>query len=95
MAQAKIDVEEAKKDPSAAFEDPMDVVRAEGLTIDEKREILRVWEEDARELQVASEEAMTGGEPDRLREVLRAKAALDPQASTRPSAHGGKQGYHK
>lgn len=95
MTQTVIDTEKAIKDPSAVFKDPMDVVRAEGLSMDDKHEILRVWEEDARELQVAAEENMAGGEPDRLQDVLRAKAALEPDAEERPSAHGGKQGYHK
>ena len=95
MTQTVIDTEKAIKDPSAVFQDPMEVVRAEGLSMNEKREILRVWEEDARELQVAANENMGGGEPDRLQDVLRAKAALEPEADKSPSAHGGKQGYHK
>lgn len=94
MAGKQIDVEDARKDPTRVFEHPRDVVEAEGLTREEKLDILRVWEEDARELQVAAEENMGGGEPDRLREVLEARAALEPRRADSGSAHGGKQGYH-
>ncbi|MDP2620200.1 MAG: hypothetical protein Q8P46_08485 [Hyphomicrobiales bacterium] len=94
MVRKQIDFEAAKKDPSRVFEHPADVLRAESLSMNEKRDILRVWEEDARELQVAAEENMGGGEPDRLQDVLEARAALEPCRPDSGSAHGGKQGYH-
>ena len=39
------------------FEDPQDVVATDELTRDQKIEILHRWEYDARELEVAEEEA--------------------------------------
>ncbi len=52
-----IDVSKAMLDPTMVFEDPMDVVATDALTRDQKIEILRRWEYDARELEVAEEEA--------------------------------------
>lgn len=64
--------EDLKADPSGHFADPMDVVRHEALTLEQKLEILESWEHDAIELQAAEAENMAGGEPARLTEVRRA-----------------------
>lgn len=71
-----IDLSRALADPSAVFSSPQDVVAASELTHEQKLAILRQWELDARELQVATEENMPGGEPARLDEVLAALAQL-------------------
>ncbi len=52
-----IDVKKAMLDPTMVFEDPKDVVADDELTRDQKIEILRRWEYDAREMEVAEEEA--------------------------------------
>ncbi len=52
-----IDVQKAMLDPTMVFEDPMDVVANAELTRDQKIEILRRWEYDARQLEIAEEEA--------------------------------------
>ena len=52
-----IDVERAMLDPTSVFKDPEEVVANDELTRDQKIEILRRWEYDARELEVAEEEA--------------------------------------
>ncbi len=52
-----IDVNKAMLDPTMVFKDPKDVVASGELTRDQKIEILRRWEYDARELEVAEEEA--------------------------------------
>jgi hypothetical protein len=61
-------VERAKVDPASVFASPADVVSSP-LDRTVKIDILRRWEYDARELQVADAEGMQGGE--------RADALLD------------------
>ncbi|MFW6076674.1 MAG: hypothetical protein ACOC71_02880 [Hyphomicrobiales bacterium] len=76
MADQPVDYEEALKDPAEAFETPGDVVTAAGLTREQKIEILKRWESDARLLMVASEENMPGGEPQQFQAVQEAMRAL-------------------
>jgi hypothetical protein len=52
-----IDLNMAMLDPTMVFQEPMDVVANVELTRDQKIEILRRWEYDARQLEVAEEEA--------------------------------------
>ena len=47
-------------DPSAVFDAPVDVVSESALSQADKVKILRRWEYDARELQVAEEEGLAG-----------------------------------
>ena len=76
MADQPVDYEAALKDPSSCFAAPGEVVTAAGLTREQKIEILKRWEADARLLMVASEENMSGGEPQQLQEVQEAMRAL-------------------
>lgn len=50
--------EKALLDPASAYQKPDDVVHDESLNREQKIQILRQWEYDARELQVAEEENM-------------------------------------
>lgn len=52
----KDQVAKALLDPSSVFSTPMDVVKDKGISDEVKIEILRRWEYDAREMQVADEE---------------------------------------
>ena len=52
-----IDVKRAMLDPTSVFKEPEEVVASDELTRDQKIEILRRWEYDAHELEVAEEEA--------------------------------------
>lgn len=63
-------------DPASVFADPDEVVRAEDIPDSQKIEILRRWEYDVREQEVAEEENMPGGPRIGLRRVLRALHAL-------------------
>jgi hypothetical protein len=56
-----MDLEKAKLDPSSVFDAPAAVCNSVELTPEQKIEILRRWEYDARELQVAAEENMGEG----------------------------------
>jgi hypothetical protein len=85
MADHPIDYKEALKDPGTFFSHPDEVVSAAGLTREQKLEILKRWEADARLLMVASEENMQGGEPQQLEAVQKAMRALgaDPHQGTK------------
>lgn len=83
MTAKPVDYEEALKDPAAAFGSPGDVVTAAGITREQKIEILKRWEADARLLMVASDENMTGGEQQRLQEVQEAMRALEADPHSR------------
>ncbi len=72
-----IDVKTAMLAPTMVFEDPMDVVANDELTRDQKIEILRRWEYDARQLEVAEEEAgMAVRRPEMFDLVLQAMHTL-------------------
>jgi hypothetical protein len=72
-----IDVSKAMLDPTMVFEDPMDVVANDELTRDQKIEILRRWEYDARQLEIAEEEAgMAVRRPEMFDRVLQALHTL-------------------
>jgi hypothetical protein len=83
-----IDVKKALLDPSMVFSQPRDVVSSDELSRTQKIEILRRWEYDARELQVADEESMTAERPERvtLDAVLEALRVLDAPAEVERSA---------
>ncbi len=81
-----IDLRKAMLDPTAVFRGPEDVLQRAELTRDQKIEILRRWEYDALELQVAEEENMGSEQPsdilDRVLHALRAlNAGPDPEHS--------------
>ena len=81
-----IDVKKAMLDPTMVFKDPQEVVAAAELTRDQKIEILRRWEYDARELEVAEEEAgMAVRHPDMFDRVLQALQTLGIEHDTEHS----------
>jgi hypothetical protein len=87
-----IDVEKALLDPGSVFKTPGHVVANGELSREQKIKILRRWEYDARELQVAAEEGMEGPQPVTLDAVLGALSALGAPADTErsaPTKHGG------
>ncbi len=78
-----IDVRQAMLDPTSVFKDPTDVVADENLSRDQKIEILHRWEYDARELEVAEEEAgMAVRRPDMFARVLEALNTLGVELDT-------------
>ena len=90
MADRRIDFEEALKDPGRFFDAPDEVVNAAGLTREQKLEILRRWDADARLLMVASDENMPGGELQQLQAVHDAMRALGADPHARPGDTGSK-----
>ena len=81
-----IDVKQAILDPTSVFKDPTEVVADENLSHDQKIEILRRWEYDARELEVAEEEAgMAVHRPDMFDRVVQALHTLGVELDTEHS----------
>jgi hypothetical protein len=58
------------------FDEPEEVLRREDLTREQKTLILRRWEYEARELEIAADEGMRGETKDKLDRVLNALRAL-------------------
>ncbi len=89
-----IDLKRAMFDPARVFPSPAHVITARGLSREQKIEILRRWEYDARELQVATEENMPGGNNDddlldRVMEALHKLGAEYTQHNEAPTKQGG------
>lgn len=61
--------ERALADPKSVFKMPSAVVNEDKLSKQEKIKVLGQWEQDARLIQVAEEESMSGGEASMLRDV--------------------------
>ncbi len=58
--------------PEQVFESPMDIVNTDSMTPEQKLTVLKHWEANARDLQVANDENMTGPGNTRLDEVRKA-----------------------
>jgi len=88
---------EAKANPSRYYRRPSEVVRDRRLKRDEKLAILEAWELEARELAVAAEENMSGGEPSLLQDVVQARIDLGDTTDPTDGAAGAptKQGTRK
>lgn len=85
------DYQSKASDPSSAYKNPNEVLQDDDVDKDQKMKILQQWELDARELQVAAEEGMAGGESDMLRQVRAALLTLGETGETQcsPSKLGG------
>lgn len=66
------DYDQALLTPQKVFDLPMEVVETESMTPKQKLKVLKRWEADAHDLDVATGESMSGGEQSRLGEVRRA-----------------------
>jgi len=77
-----IDIDDALADPSAHFAQPKDVLTYPGLSRKLQMELLRQWEQDARQLAVAEGEGMGGGEESMLGRVSQALRTLDHSQET-------------
>lgn len=87
-----MDLEQAKLNPAKVFASPSAVCANSELTTEQKIEILRRWEYDARELQVAADENMGEGPGKLLDEILTALHQLGAEINvdkTPPTKQGG------
>jgi hypothetical protein len=90
-----IDLKKALTNPSAIFKKPQEIVETGDLSREQKIELLRRWEYDARQLQVADEEGMapTDPQPVILDGILKALRDLDAPADiehSAPTKQGGR-----
>jgi hypothetical protein len=67
---AIVNLEQALQHPASVFASPEAAAAHTELTREQKIEILRLWEYDAAEAEVATEEGMPGGDDDLLRRML-------------------------
>lgn len=84
-----IDIERARTNPAAVFEEPRDVLDCDDLSRDDKIAVLRQWRYDALLGEVAQEENMQkpGGTP--LEEIVKALEALGYEGDDpSPTKHG-------
>jgi hypothetical protein len=72
-----MDLEKAKLNPAASFKSPQEVVSSQELSREQKIEILQRWEQDARLMEVAEEESMSGSQAKLLQPIRDALHALD------------------
>jgi hypothetical protein len=77
------DYEKAVVSPAAVFDSPEELLARADLDPAQKLRLLRRWRDDSRELSVAEEEGMGGGEPSLLERVSAALAAVERER--RPS----------
>jgi hypothetical protein len=81
----QMDFEKAKLDPAAIFKSPQEVVSNQELSREQKIEILKQWEQDARLMEVAEEENMPGPQPKMLQPIRDALHALNYWPDTEKS----------
>jgi hypothetical protein len=87
-----MNIEKAMLNPLSVFGCPDDVFEESSLSREQKIRILRRWEYDARDLEVAEEENMGGGPPSMLDEVIKVLHRLDAEIDiehTPPTKQGG------
>lgn len=73
-------LEKAKENPTKVFSTPAEVLVA-NIPQKQKAEILKNWEDEAHQLQAATDESMSGGESSRLSEIRRAIDTLKDTAN--------------
>jgi pyridoxine/pyridoxamine 5'-phosphate oxidase len=80
MYSAK-DYDQALLTPESVFADPMEVVKTDSMTPEQKLAVLKRWEANASDLEVAATESMTSATvsdgSSRLRDVGKAILALN------------------
>lgn len=84
MSQKTTVKTEKIKNPENHYQSPVEVAKDETLTKEEKKTALDTWEQDARQLLVASNEGMPEGPDHRLGEVFRAKEKINKPRKQEP-----------
>jgi hypothetical protein len=74
-----LDFERAVISPSSVFDSPSEIVASTKLSREQKIDLLQRWALDARALQRATDENMSGGESSALDEINAAMSELDPK----------------
>ncbi|MBV1789429.1 hypothetical protein KQ940_15340 [Marinobacterium sp. D7] len=87
-----MNIDQALMDPAQMFDEPGDVLEEASLSREDKIKILRRWEFDAREREVAEEENMAGAQDSRLGDILAALNQLgahEDHGHSPPTKQGG------
>jgi hypothetical protein len=87
-----INFQKALQDPGLVFKTPEDIFRNRQLSRQQKIKLLRQWEYDVREIQVAEEENMNGPQPATLasiHEALNALGVFHDSERSAPTKQGG------
>jgi len=79
-------IDKALTNPADVYNEPNQVLQDASLTREQKMEVLKCWEYDARELEVAEEENMAGGAPSLLRAVRKSIIELQGGGAAEHSA---------
>lgn len=86
----QVELTKAKKNPSLYFSSPRQLLAQLNLSDADKLEILKRWEQEARELAVAQDEGMIAESEGRLDEIIAAIEILSPgyhQGASAPNKH--------
>jgi hypothetical protein len=83
--QKKNSSSDVLENPASHFDSPSQILTANRLSDEQKKQALDAWEEDARRLSVATEEGMSGGESSRMDEVSEAKVELGIKDERKPA----------
>ena len=86
-----VEIYKALLDPSSVYKTPGDILKDKNLSRNQKIDLLRRWEYDAIEIQVAEEENMQGQNGKILDEILKALNEInaDPESDYKvPTKHG-------
>lgn len=78
----EFDLEQARLDPGSVFASPEKLCESSRLSKEEKVDLLQRWAEDARELEIADDEGMSGGEFSLLDRVLASLESLGTSFDT-------------
>jgi hypothetical protein len=74
----KLDYQAVLSDPAAHFTDPAAVLDTAGWTTEQKIAVLRQWEYDGSDRDLAAEEGMPGPESVLMQKIAAALVTLDP-----------------
>jgi hypothetical protein len=88
-----VDLDTALASPASIFATPEDLLAESGLTREQQVQALRQWHYDLRELQVATEENMGGGDDtgvtlEAVEDALRKLGADNDGDAPAPTSHG-------
>ena len=75
-ADNDINLEQARLDPGSVFASPEGLCESSRLSKEEKVDLLQRWAEDARGLEIADDEGMSGGELSLLDRILASLESL-------------------
>lgn len=73
------DIQKALRNPSQTYPEPEAVLNDDALTLEQKKQVLQQWEQEAIRLQGSEDEGMTGGETSQLDRVKNALDSLNQQ----------------